>query len=256
MPGRSLHRPEGHPLDHCPRSRIIPPPPMPNSLGRGRREDRLVKYILILLLALPAAFGQTGTASIAGAVLDSKTLKPIPGALVIANFQGMPPLAKNTKSGGAGEFQIQGLPAGKYSLCVQAAGDQFLDPCMWTGIPTSVTLTAGQAATGVSLKLTAASILSIQVQDPQKALSQKTKDGRRPDLTLGVWGPKGLYYPAHGSGIPAPAGGANPQGAATSYSYRLAVPHDTTLNFYIASHDLKLGDATGVALPANARDRK
>jgi hypothetical protein len=27
---------------------------------------------------------------------------------------------------------------------------------------------------------------------------------------------------------------------------------DTALNFYIASHDLKLGDATGLALPANA----
>jgi len=211
-----------------------------------------MKSILILLLALPAAFGQSGIASIAGTVLDAKTQKPIPGALVIANFQGMPPLAKNTKSGGAGEFQIQGLVAGKYALCVQSAGDSYLDPCGWGASPSTVTLTAGQAATGVSLKLTAASILTIQVQDPQKALSQKTKDGRRPDLTLGVWGPKGLYYPAHVSGAPAPAGAANSQSAVTSYGYQLAVPHDTALNFYIASHDLKLGDATGVALPANA----
>ncbi len=37
----------------------------------------------------------------------------------------------------------------------------------------------------------------------------------------------------------------------TSYIYRLAVPRDTALNFFIASHDLKLGDAVGVALPAN-----
>jgi hypothetical protein len=29
------------------------------------------------------------------------------------------------------------------------------------------------------------------------------------------------------------------------------VPRDTALNLHIASHDLKLGDATGVALPAN-----
>ncbi len=209
-----------------------------------------MKSVLILLLALPAAFGQSGTASIAGTVLDTKTQKPIPGALVIANFQGMPPLAKNTKSGGAGEFQIQGLPAGKYALCVQAAGDQYIDPCMWNSVPTSVTLTAGQAATSISLKLTAASILSIQVQDPQKALNQKTKDGRRPDLTLGVWGPKGLYYPAHGSGSPTPA--AALQGAPATYGYQLAVPRDTALKFYIASHDLKLGDATGVALPGNA----
>jgi hypothetical protein len=100
------------------------------------------------------------------------------------------------------------------------------------------------------VKLTAASVLNVQVQDAQKALSQMTRDGRRPDLTLGVWGPGGLYYPAHASGSPAIAGTF--QGGIASYSYRLAVPRDTALNFYIASHDLKLGDATGVPLPANA----
>jgi hypothetical protein len=213
-----------------------------------------MKYILILLLALPA-FGQTGkqtaTASIAGKVLDAKTAKPISAAWVFANRAGAPPLVKNTKSGGDGAFQIQGLPAGTYSLCVQVAGDQYLDPCSWANTPTSVALTAGQAATGVSLKLAAASILSIQVQDPQNALGQTTKDGRHPDLTLGVWGPKGLYYPAHASGGPAvPSTAPTLQGEA-SYSYRLAVPLDTALNFYIASHDLKLGDASGVALAGN-----
>ena len=113
-----------------------------------------------------------------------------------------------------------------------------------------VTLTSGETASGISVKLTAASVLNVQVQDAQKALSQMTRDGRRPDLTLGVWGPGGLYYPAHASGSPAIAGTF--QGGIASYSYRLAVPRDTALNFYIASHDLKLGDATGVALPANA----
>jgi hypothetical protein len=95
-----------------------------------------------------------------------------------------------------------------------------------------------------------ASVLNIQVQDVQGVLAQITRDGRRPDLTLGVWGPKGLYYPAHASGSPAPA--ADLQGPDASYSYRLAVPRDTALKFYIASHDLKLGDATGLALPGNA----
>jgi hypothetical protein len=99
------------------------------------------------------------------------------------------------------------------------------------------------------LKLTAASVLNIQMQDPQKVLSQKTKDGRNPDLTLGVWGPKGLYYPAHGTGGPAAAASLQ---VAVIYSYRLAVPLDTALDFYIASHDLLLGDASGAPLPANA----
>jgi hypothetical protein len=206
--------------------------------------------LLALLLAVPAAIGQTGSASITGTVLDAKTQKPIPAALVMAVSSGTPPFAKNTKSGGDGAFQIQGLAAGKYSLCVQAPGDGYLDPCQWNGTPTTVTLGSGQAASGVSLRLIAASVLSVQVQDAQKALSQKTKDGRRPELTLGVWGPKGLYYPARASGGPATA--ASLQGGGSSYSYQVAVPRDTALKFYIASRDLKLGDAAGAALPANA----
>jgi Carboxypeptidase regulatory-like domain len=174
-----------------------------------------VKYILILLLAVPAAIGQTGTASISGTVLDVKTQKPVPAAWVIASRAGAPPFTRNTKSGGDGAFRIQGLTAGNYSLCVQAAGDQYLDPCQWNGSPTTVTLTSAQNAAGISLKLAAASVLNVQVQDAQKILSQMTKDGRRPDLTLGVWGPKGLYYPAHASGSPAAA--ANLQGGITTY---------------------------------------
>lgn len=134
-------------------------------------------------------------------------------------------------------------------LIVQVSGDRYLDPCQWNGNPTTVTLTAVQNATGVSLRLTAASVLSIQVQDPQNALSQKTKDGRHPDLSLGVWGPKGLYYPAHSSGSGTVTPGTQ---SGKTYTYRLAVPLDTALKFNISSHDLKLGDANGVSLPANA----
>lgn len=209
-----------------------------------------MKRILILLLAVPAAISQTGTASISGTVLDMKTQKPVPAAVVIASRAGAPPFTRHTKSGGDGAFQIQDLTVGTYSLCVQVDDDQYLDPCQWNGSPTTVTLASGQNAAGISLKLTTASVLNIQVQDAQEVLSQMTRDGRRPDLSLGVWGPRGLYYPAHASG--SPAAPANHQGGTTTYSYRLAVPRDTALNFYIASHDLKLGDATGVALPINA----
>jgi hypothetical protein len=43
-----------------------------------------------------------------------------------------------------------------------------------------------------------------------------------------------------------------PQVSIPTYSYRLGVPRDTALNFYIASRDLNLGDANGVAIPTNA----
>jgi hypothetical protein len=212
-----------------------------------------MKYIVGLLLVVHAALAQTwtaGAASMSGAVLDAKTLKPVPAALVIASRAGAPPFTRNGKSGGDGAFQIQGLAAGNYLLCVQVAGDQYLDPCQWNGAPAAITLTSTQAAAGIKIALTPASVLNIQVLDGQKALSQLTKDGRRPDLSVGVWGPRGIYYPARAvSGL---TGTSGPQASIPTYSYRLPVPRDTVLNFYISSHDLKLGDANSVALPANA----
>ena len=215
--------------------------------------DIPMKYILVLLLAVHAALAQTGTtgaASISGMLVDAKTLKPVPAALVVASRAGAPPFTRNTKSGADGAFQIQGLAAGNYLVCIQAPGDQYLDPCQWNGTPTGVTLVSGQSATGITIALAPASVLNVAIKDAQKALSQLTKDGRRPDLSIGVWGPRGLYYPARA--VSSPAGVAGPRAGVPMYSYRLPVPRDTALNFYIASHDLKLGDANGVAIPANA----
>ena len=83
----------------------------------------MLKFILMLSAAAPAAIGQTATATIQGVALDAKTLKPVSAAWVIATRAGAPPLAKHTKSGGDGAFQISGLTSGSYSICVQAAGD-------------------------------------------------------------------------------------------------------------------------------------
>jgi hypothetical protein len=211
-----------------------------------------MKYILTLLLVAHAAraqAAQTGTASIGGTVVDAKTQKPVPAALVVASRMGAPPFTRNTKSGADGAFQIRGLTAGDYLVCVQASGDRYLNPCHWNGSPVGVRLASAQAATGIRMALTPASVLNVQVKDAQKALSQLTKDGRRPDLSVGVWGPGGLYYPARP--VSAVAGAVGPQASIPIYSYQLAVPRDTALSFYIASRDLKLGDASGAALPAN-----
>src|SRR5262245_35529777 len=80
---------------------------------------------LIVFLTVPGGIGQTGTASVRGTVLDGKTQKPVPAAWVIAVRDGVPPFTRNTKSGGDGAFQIEGLTAGTYSLCVQVEGDRY-----------------------------------------------------------------------------------------------------------------------------------
>lgn len=205
-----------------------------------------MKSIFLLLAAATAAGGQTRTASISGAVLDAQTQAPIAAVMVTAIRDGLPPFSRNAKSGGDGAFQIQALEAGEYRLCVQAPGGEYIDPCLW-GSPATARLAAGQAASGVVLRLSSASVVKIHVQDAQRLLSRPIRDGRVPELMVGVWTPGGLYYPARLSSSPGAPG--NP---AAGLSYEVAVPRDTAVRLHIASRELKLGDAGGVALSGNA----
>lgn len=208
-----------------------------------------MRHMVVFLLAAGAVTGQAGTASVAGMVVDAKTQKPIPAAIVMAIRADLPPLRKTTGTGGDGAFKIGDLPAGRYSLCVQAPGDTWLDPCQWNATPAGILLTAGQAATGVSLNLAAASVLNVEVRDAGKLLTHKKTDGRDPDLAIGVWGPGGLYYPALAVASPSHIG--SPQSSGTpelAYTYRLAIPRDTPLKLHVSSKDLRLGDARGALL--------
>jgi hypothetical protein len=222
--------------------------------GSPSTRRRPIPLLALWVVASPALlFSQTGTASAAGTVVDGKTHKPIPAAIVAAIRADVPSLRKAVRSGGDGAFRIDNLPAGPYSLCVQTAGEAWLDPCQWNGTPAGIVLTPGQAATGVSLRLAAASVLKVDVKDPAKLLEGKKKDGRRPDLAVGVWGPGGLYYPARA--LTRPGGAASPQSAGTgqmTYGYRLTIPRDTPLKLHVSSKDVRLGDAAGTALAGSA----
>ncbi len=107
---------------------------------------------VMLGFALASPLAAQNTAVIQCTLLDAKTAKPIPAAWVDANRAGAPPFSRHTKSGGDGSFTIQGLAAGKHSLCVQAAGDAYLNPCEWSGTPTTVTLLAGQTSAGNAVR--------------------------------------------------------------------------------------------------------
>lgn len=220
-----------------------------------------MKYIPILSVLVPAVLAQiapTGAAGIAGTVLDSKTLKAIPAARVIATRASAPPFSRSTRSGGDGAFQIQGLLPGTYSLCVQPATDEYLDPCHWGTTTTSVALSSGQTVSKVILKLSLAAIVSVEITDAKNVIRQMVGEGRRPDLAIGVWGPRKLYHPVHAidsSTIP-PTNVLNKnKDNSSTYSYRIAVPSDIGLSFSIGSRDLKLADSNGIALPANANQQ-
>ena len=131
------------------------------------------------VLCCAQAAGQTGTGGIRGTILDASTQKPLPVAWVVANRDGAPPFSRNTKSGGDGAFEMRGLTPGNYSICVQAEGDRYLDSCHWRGQSAAVTVAKDAITSGVAVRLAAASVVNIEVRDPQKLLGQAIAGGRK-----------------------------------------------------------------------------
>ncbi len=197
------------------------------------------RIIIGILFQAAISTAQVGTASIQGTVADSGSNKAVAGAIVTAVRIGLPPASQTAATAGDGSFQIQGLVAGVYSLCIQVPGDGYLDPCQWSGTPVKVTLAAGQNSTGNSLKIAAGAVLKVRVNDPAQLLSQKTADGRTPQLAVGVGGGNSLFRPMRIA-----------LQDATGATYQLAVPPGTALNLQVMSGDLKLANSAGAALPA------
>jgi hypothetical protein len=93
------------------------------------------------------------------------------------------------------------------------------------------------------VKIRKGSIVKIRMQDPNRLLSQKTRDGRQPHLLIAVAAARGLS-PAHRTG-------KDTAGA----DYEVTVPDDMRLTMQVISRDLKLGDDHGIPLANNsARD--
>lgn len=90
-----------------------------------------------------------------------------------------------------GSFAANNLPADTYSICVNPVAANQLPPCEWPGDtgPTSITLTANQNVTGLTLILRTGSLVAITVNDPQNALSKNF-------FSTGVIVGSGGYYGA------------------------------------------------------------
>jgi hypothetical protein len=200
----------------------------------------IFRNIVCVFLYGLSAFGQSATGvtasvgTIAGTTVDASTGKPLTGVVVTAVRTGFPPFSANAAVDGLGVYALAGLPAGTYNICASYSGDGYLDPCQWNSIPPTVTLTAGQALTGHTVKLTPGSVLKIQVQDPNQVLSNAVSAGKPANVSAGVFGAFNMFHPAHLVG----------KDSSGNSNYQITIPRDTFLAIHITSAHFKLGDAS------------
>lgn len=200
------------------------------------------------LLTAAFCFGQTGR--VTGTVVDASG-QPITGALVRAAMRSSPkpipltsgkppafmPVASASPSGAKGEFQIDGLYAATYAICVYKPQSTLLDPCLWSDTPVVVTLAEGSTSSGVTVTAAQGTTVNIRVLDPTGFLN--TNPGKD-DLRIGInRAGKSPFIPA----LPT----SRDSGGKTM---SVVVPLGQPLNFMVASTGLALAGNAGASLGA------
>ena len=129
----------------------------------------------VICAAAPAVSQSPGvqvtppTASVSGRVISADTGAAIAGATVrasilIANPGALPSAPIQTKTDAAGQFEVQGLTAGRLNLT--ATADGYLPATYTPRLPSQIPqLQAGQRLTDVTLSLTRAATISGLVRD-------------------------------------------------------------------------------------------
>jgi hypothetical protein len=193
--------------------------------------------LALLVLSVAPLMGQNPSkgGNIQGTVFG-ETGGPVVGALVTAS-RAAPAFSQTARSGPGGAFDLDGLPAGAYTLCVQVPGAGHLDPCRWSATPTTVTLSAGQISAGNRLVLKRASVLQVRIQDPDQYLSPRSAFVDPPQLLLGVLTPVGATSPAILSSTDR-----------SGRTYEIAVAFDTPLTVAVSGKHVRITDTQGAAI--------
>jgi hypothetical protein len=84
---------------------------------------------------------------------------------------GLPAAGGRTESAADGSFTISGIPDGNYQLCAVDTGGNYLDPCIWSNAPVTVTVSASKPISGFRLVLAKGVPLQVRINDPGQVLS-------------------------------------------------------------------------------------
>lgn len=201
--------------------------------------------IVLLCMFAAVAFGQNGR--ITGTVVDDSGV-PIVGASVTASLwssvkpvpfvPGRPPafmpIRASAPTGAKGEFEVSGLVAGKYYVCVEKREDAILNPCLWADPPVGADVGEDATVSGVSVVAARGVILHVRVQDAKGLLRVNPAFD---DVRVGTFHRKSPF-------IPGIVSGRDPAGKVMS----VIVPRGQDATITVASEAFVLADEKGEAL--------
>ncbi|MBI2685205.1 MAG: carboxypeptidase regulatory-like domain-containing protein [Acidobacteria bacterium] len=202
---------------------------------------KLIIIVGITIAALPTyAQGQSG--GVRGTILDSDG-KPLKGGFAVvsrkdpAGARGGGGRKTSLATGNDGVFSIAGLPAGAYTLCIQAPGTDLLDPCRWGSAP-AVNVTASQVAAAGNIRLAMGARLRVRLQDQQGQLDAHEGITKGAHVLVGVWTADGLFQRATSSA----------RGKAFR-EYSLLIPRGTPLRLNVYSKYFQIQDGADKPQP-------
>jgi hypothetical protein len=181
---------------------------------------------VLLLIALPcSAFSQNGR--LQGTVRDDSG-NPVAGAYAVATAQsGNGHSTYTVMTGKKGEYSLENLKPGKYTVCVHKPGGFQLNSCQWSA-GDQFTVGKGETLADRTLSVAAGALLQIRIADPGKVMSASD------DLLIGVFLPGGLFQPMR-------LVSQDPTGR----TYDIAVPKQTPLRLSINSTQFRIADDKG-----------
>lgn len=147
--------------------------------------------MILLMGMLAAAMSVQGQGVVSGVLSDDKSKAYADGARVLVvrvaeRPEGFEPFVSNAVTAKDGSYRIGNVPAGKYELCVNTNGGEFVDTCRWgKAAGTALVVNGGTAV--VNLSLTRGRVFTIDVKDADGYLDRHEGKSIGGFLDVGVF---------------------------------------------------------------------
>jgi hypothetical protein len=139
--------------------------------------------VILLAVASGTALFCSASASTVSGNIQTPAGKPIRAAITLHDLStsrvvGQTPFDHQFASKGDGSFSLASVPAGKYEICVEAPQENVVDPCVWSLLPQTVTVSGSAPVTGVAVQVQTGYRLQIRSTTPSLCFLRRAAASR------------------------------------------------------------------------------